>query len=174
MNLITCWTRVFCAVNFWNVICKFHTVTMLIFFYIKCPAWYQCHDLASWRSSHATSNGSLFIPIKTVNHSLNSTPWRIWRSGCVETRIPDLCTRWRWVASFTVRPVNLRGNSQQNPLHRSFGGPQNGSDRPGEERNLAPTETRNRPLCRPVSSLSVYRLRHPGLSLIKQVSWSRI
>jgi len=42
----------------------------------------------------------------------------------IAPRIPNLGTRWRWVASFTSRPLHLRGKSPRNPLDTRLGGPQ--------------------------------------------------
>jgi hypothetical protein len=52
--------------------------------------------------------------------------------------ILDLCTRWRWVVSFTPRQIYYQGNSPRNPLYRWLGWPQNRSGRCGEEKILLP------------------------------------
>jgi hypothetical protein len=51
------------------------------------------------------------------------------------SRILALGTSWRWVVSFTPRPLYPRGE-------RRLGGPQNRSGRRGEEKILDPTGTR--------------------------------
>jgi hypothetical protein len=50
----------------------------------------------------------------------------------------DLGTRWRWVVSFTPRPLYPQGKSPSYPLDRSLGGPQSRSGRGGEEKNSQP------------------------------------
>jgi hypothetical protein len=57
-----------------------------------------------------------------------------WRSGSTDPHLPDLGTSWRWVVSFTPRPLYLRGKSPRYPLDRRLGGYQNLSERRGEER----------------------------------------
>jgi hypothetical protein len=49
-----------------------------------------------------------------------------------------LSTRWRWVVSFTSRPLHPQGKSPKYPLHRRLGGPQSWSERDGEEKNSQP------------------------------------
>jgi hypothetical protein len=53
----------------------------------------------------------------------------------------DLNTSWRWVVSFTPRPLNPRGKSPRYPLDRRLGGPQCRSGKRGEEKILEPTGT---------------------------------
>jgi hypothetical protein len=50
----------------------------------------------------------------------------------------DLGTRWRWVVSFTPRPLYPQGKSPWYPLDRGLGGPQSRSGRGGEEKNSQP------------------------------------
>jgi hypothetical protein len=50
-------------------------------------------------------------------------------SGGIVPRILDFGTRWRWVVSFTTRPIYLQGKSPRYPLDRRLGGPQNQSRR---------------------------------------------
>jgi hypothetical protein len=63
-------------------------------------------------------------------------PWR--RVGKLITAplILNLCTRWRWVVSFTPRTLYLWGKSLRYPLSRRQDGPQRRSGRFGEEKNL--------------------------------------
>jgi hypothetical protein len=65
-----------------------------------------------------------------------------WESGCIDPRILDLGTSWRWVVSFTPRPIYLRGKSPRYPLDRRLSGPQNRSGERGEEKILDTTGTR--------------------------------
>jgi hypothetical protein len=67
----------------------------------------------------------------TEHHAMNA----YWGSGGMAPRVLDLCTRWRWVISFTPRPLYLQGKSPWYPLDRRLGGTQNRSRRGGEEEN---------------------------------------
>jgi len=46
--------------------------------------------------------------------------------------------RWRWVVSFTLRPLYSRRKSPRCPLDKKLGGPQSRSGRSGDEKNLYP------------------------------------
>jgi hypothetical protein len=75
------------------------------------------------------------------------------------TKILDLGTRWKWVVSFTPRPLHPWGKSPNYPLERRLGVPQSRSGRCGVKKNhfsLPGTELR-------WSSLSLYRLGYKNL-----------
>jgi hypothetical protein len=59
-------------------------------------------------------------------------------SGGTAPRILDLGTKWRWVVSFTPRPLYPQGKNPWYPLDRRLGGPQNRSGRGGEEKTSQP------------------------------------
>jgi hypothetical protein len=59
-------------------------------------------------------------------------------SAGIAPRILDLGTRWRWVVSFTPRPLYPQGKSPYNLLDRRLGGPLSRSGRDGEEKNSQP------------------------------------
>jgi hypothetical protein len=61
-----------------------------------------------------------------------------WVRGGTAPRILDLGARWRWMVSFTPRPLYSQGKSSQNPLDRRVGEPQSRSGRGGEEKNSQP------------------------------------
>jgi hypothetical protein len=77
--------------------------------------------------------------------------------GCIDPHFLDLGTSWRWVVSFTPRPLYHWGNSPRYPLDRRLGGPQSQSGRREEGKILDPSG-----LTRPARSQSQYRLRYPG------------
>jgi hypothetical protein len=54
----------------------------------------------------------------------------------------DLGTSWKWLVSFTPRPLYTRGKSPRYPLDRRLGEPQNRSGRRREEKIFDPTGTR--------------------------------
>jgi hypothetical protein len=75
---------------------------------------------------------------------LRTTPWRLWWSGGIAPRILKLGTLWRWMVSFTPRPLYPQRNCTWYPLDRRLGGPQSRSGRGGEEKKIpAPTGNRN-------------------------------
>jgi hypothetical protein len=72
-----------------------------------------------------------------VLNSISTTPRRRMGSGCIDPHFRDLGPSWRWVVSFTPRPLYPRY-----PLDRRLGGPQSQSGRSGEEKILDPIGTR--------------------------------
>jgi hypothetical protein len=63
----------------------------------------------------------------------------IWGSGCIDRHFLDLCTRWRWVVSFTPRSLYPRWKSSRNTLYMRLGAPQIRSGRRGEGKILDPS-----------------------------------
>jgi hypothetical protein len=47
----------------------------------------------------------------------------VWGSGCIDPYFLDVVTSWRWVVSFTPRPLYSRGKSIRYPIDRRLGGP---------------------------------------------------
>jgi hypothetical protein len=63
-------------------------------------------------------------------------------SECVNPRIHNLWSSWRWVVSFTPWLIYPLGKRTLYPLDRGLGGPQSRSGWGREQKNLEPTETR--------------------------------
>jgi hypothetical protein len=90
------------------------------------------------------ANGKVYIPgmFTIIKWSLFLTEHyaikAYWGSGGIAPRILDFGTRWRWVASFTPRPLYSQGKSPWYPLDRRLGGPQNRSERGGKEKIFQP------------------------------------
>jgi hypothetical protein len=82
---------------------------------------------------------------------------REWRHS---STILDLGTRWRWVVSFTPRPVYSRGNSPRYPLDRRLGRPQSWFGHCGVETNVLSLPGIEPRPCNPYPSL--YRLSYSG------------
>jgi len=59
-------------------------------------------------------------------------------NGGIAPRLLDLGTKWRWLISFTPRPLYHQGKIPYYPLGRSLDGPQSRSERGGEEKNSQP------------------------------------
>jgi hypothetical protein len=72
-------------------------------------------------------------------------------SGGIAPRILDLGTRWRWMVSFTPRPLYSQGNSSWCPLDRGLGGFQSRSRGGGEEKNFQPLPGLEPPIIQPVA-----------------------
>jgi hypothetical protein len=75
-------------------------------------------------------------------------------SGGIAPRILCLGTIWKWVVSFTPRPLYSHGKSPWYPLDRRLGGPQSSSWRGGEEKNSQPPRHESNPrtpIIRPVA-----------------------
>jgi hypothetical protein len=95
----------------------------------------------------------------TIKHYAMKTFGGSW---CIEPRFLDLGTRWRWVVSFTPRPLYLWGKSHQYPSVRRLGGPQSWSGNMETWKFLPPTGFEFRPLGCLARSRSLYRLGYPG------------
>jgi hypothetical protein len=75
----------------------------------------------------------------------------------------DLCNGWRWVVSFTLRPLYPQGKRPWHPLDGGLGGPQSRSGRGGEEKTSQPLPGLELPTIQPVAQCSYYimsRYRH--------------
>jgi hypothetical protein len=70
----------------------------------------------------------------TKHHAMKT----YWVSRGIAARILDLSTRWRWVVSFTPRPLYPQGKSPWYPLVMQLSGPQSRSGHRGEEKNSQP------------------------------------
>jgi hypothetical protein len=77
------------------------------------------------------------VPILSQINPVHTTPWRRMGSGCIDPHFLDLGTSWRWVVSFTSRPLYPRY-----PVNRRLGGPHSRSGRRGKEKILHPSGTR--------------------------------
>jgi hypothetical protein len=133
----------------------------------SCKSWTELHRgleicrVTIWSKSYrqTLSYGTRFtqkvkLPLCLTNYALRHEG--VWGSGCIDQRVLYLGPSWRWVVSFTPRPLYPRGKSPLYPLDRRLGGPH------GEVKILAPTGTRTPTLGRPASRQSLYRLRYPG------------
>jgi hypothetical protein len=85
----------------------------------------------------------------TKHHAINT----YWGIVGVAPRNLDLGTRWRWVVSFTPRPLYPQGKSPRYPLDRRRGGPQSRSGCGGEEKIPSPRRESNprTPIVQPVA-----------------------
>jgi hypothetical protein len=83
-------------------------------------------------------------------------------SESITSLILDLGTRWRWVISFTPRPLYLQGRSPWYPLDRRLGGSQSRSGRGGEEKFPASAGYRTLEPRSSSPSPALYRLSYHG------------
>jgi hypothetical protein len=86
-----------------------------------------------------------------------------WGSEGIAPSILNLNTRWRWVVSFTPRPLYLRGKSTRYPLVRRLGGSQSRSGRGGEEEKSNNCPCRELNPNRPTRSLVSIQTELPRL-----------
>jgi hypothetical protein len=100
---------------------------------IIVPHLIQSHQLAIWYKRKGTVNPGI--------NKLSGMPWRRMGEWRYSFTILDLDTRWRWVVSFTPRPLYPQGISVRYPLVRRLDGPRSQPGRRGEEKILDRTET---------------------------------
>jgi hypothetical protein len=81
--------------------------------------------------------------------------------GDIAPRIPDLGIRWRWVISFTPRPLYPQGKNPWCPLDRRLGGPLRRYGRGGEEKNRQLLPGLESPIIKPVAQR--YTIEPPRL-----------
>jgi hypothetical protein len=84
--------------------------------------------------------------------------------------ILDLGTRWRWVVSFTPRPLYPQGKSPCHPLDRKLGGSQSRSGHSDEKKNSQPLPGLKPPIIQPVAqryATEPFWLLHIGFSYVK-------
>jgi hypothetical protein len=94
----------------------------------------RCIRWVSYRQAVCVPSKYSVVPV--LNY-LNTTAWGHMGSRCIDLHFLDLGTSWRWVVSFTPRPLYSRCL-----LDNRLGGPQSQSGRRGEERILDPNGTR--------------------------------
>jgi len=91
-------------------------------------------------------------------------------SGCIAPLIINLGTRWRWVVSFTPRPLYPRGKSPWYPLDRRICGPQSRSGRDGEEKNSQPLPGLKSPIIQPVAQRYITELTRHRINTQQYIS----
>jgi hypothetical protein len=74
----------------------------------------------------------------------------VWERGCIDPRFLEFSTSWRWVVSFTPRPLYPRGKSPWYPLGRRLDGSQNRSGWRGKRKFLT------------LPGLELWLLSHPA------------
>jgi len=70
----------------------------------------------------------------TKHHAMKT----YWGSGGIDSHILNFGTRWKWVVSFTLRPLYSRWRNQRYPLDRRPGWPQSLPERGGKEKKSLP------------------------------------
>jgi hypothetical protein len=106
------------------------------------------------------SESKLKSPLCLANYTLHHQG--VWGSGCIDPYTLDLGTNWRWVISFTPRPLYSRGNNPRYSLDKGLVGTQNLCGR-GEEKKILPLPGLElRTLGRPDLNQSLHRMCYPG------------
>jgi hypothetical protein len=83
-------------------------------------------------------------------------------SGCIDPHFLDLDTSWRWVVSFTPRPLYTGEGAPGTHWIRSCVGPRARLDVVEKRIFFTLPGLKLRPLSRPARNQSLYRLRCPG------------
>jgi hypothetical protein len=78
-------------------------------------------------------------PIVLVPGKDKKVKCSLWGSRYIDPHFLDLGTSWRWMVSFTLRPLYPWEENPRYLLDRRLGGPQSRSRRCGEEKILDPT-----------------------------------
>jgi hypothetical protein len=91
----------------------------------------ECKAAGTWSWSWPLTDNSLCFNWERRHE-------RVLGIGGMAPRILGLGTRWRWVISFTPRPLHPQGKCPWYPLDRRLGGPQSRSGRGVKGRNSQP------------------------------------
>jgi hypothetical protein len=97
----------------------------------------QLRDVSLWNLSDITTE------ILPVAIAAQRTPWNVRGSGGIAPRILNRGTNWRWVTSFTPRPLYARWKLPHCPLCRRLGGPRAVLDAMGGRKNPTPCRELN-------------------------------
>jgi hypothetical protein len=130
--------------------------------YPKVSLLFWCmlsHLFQAWcmpQPSHnlTESKNNIWCFLLTKHHATKA----YWGNGGIVPRILDLGTRWRWVFSFTARPLYPKEKRSWYPLDRRLGGPQRRSERGGEENNSQPLQGLEPPIIQPVAPCYITEL----------------
>jgi hypothetical protein len=87
---------------------------------------------------------------------------KAYRGWCIDPRVLDPGTSWRWVVSFTPRPLYSLGKSPCYPLDRRLDEPRTGLDDVEKRKMLPLPGLELRTVVHLARSQSLYRLRCPG------------
>jgi hypothetical protein len=113
------------------------------------------------REPHIFVNNSKGKKVKLSLDLTNKAPRHedVWGSGCIDPRFLDLGTSWRWVVSFTPRPLYPRERAPGTHWIRGWVNPRAGLDHMEKCKFFTPPGFELQPLGRPARSQSLYRLR---------------
>jgi hypothetical protein len=100
--------------------------------YLEIVSWVQV--MPRWQVTHIKGKDKVVPVLLTEHHAMTV----YWGNGGIDPSILDLGTRWRWVISFTPRPLYPQGKSPRYTLDRRLGGLQSRSGHGGEEKNFQP------------------------------------
>jgi hypothetical protein len=95
----------------------------------------------------------MYISLRPCALTEHHTMKAYWGNGGIALRILDLGIRWRWVISFTPRPLYPQGKSPWYPLRRNWVGPRTGLNAVVRRIISSPYRDSNPPIIRPVAHL---------------------
>jgi hypothetical protein len=116
--------------------------------YINCfrVQWEKKKKAQIFTSSRNSANSAVKVKVELSLYLTKHHAMKMYRgSGGIAPRILDLDTGWRWVVSFTPRPLYPQGKSLWYPSDRRLGGPQSRSGRGGEEKKSQPPPRESNP-----------------------------
>jgi hypothetical protein len=111
----------------------------------ECVELYlHCRNTPSWRGAQLSTGATLPFTF--------TTQWRLTGEWMYCSTHFYLGIRWRWVVSFTPRPLYPRERKRPSyPLDRRLVGPQSRSGHGGEEKNSQPLQGFEPPIMQPVA-----------------------
>jgi hypothetical protein len=95
----------------------------------------------------------------------------VWGSGCIDPHFLDIGTTWRWVVSFTPRPLYPGERAPGTRYIRGWVDPRTGLDDVEKRKFLTLPRLELRPLGRRARSQSLYRLSYPGDGSVTVTTW---
>lgn len=119
----------------------------LLYFNCRYTFWTNlCSSDYHHHHSHRHNRNIIFVIINNLNVSvLNYAPRQadVWGTRGKAPRILNLGTVWRWVTTFTFRPLSHTGKSPRHQMDKKLGGPQTLCGLGGRESNPSPAPYRS-------------------------------
>jgi hypothetical protein len=136
------------------------------YYYYYCYYYYYFDDCI-WLNSHKLNARMMQLHCTQVKvkFSLCVTNWAlghegVFESGCIDPRILDLDTSWRWVVSLTLRSRYPQERASGTHLIGCWVSPRTSVDDVERRKILSLPRLKLRPLGRPARSQSLFRLPH--------------
>jgi hypothetical protein len=122
----------------------------------ECSSGCNLHSVGGLFESGGKVELSLCLTIKALRHE------GVWKSGCIDQRLLDLGTSWRWVVSLTPPPFTLG----EKACGTRWVGPRAGLDAVEKKKVLNLLGLERRPFYRTARSQPLYRFSYPVVPLV--------